>query len=135
MDVRNILSNNKINIGKGPASCSGCCGNALDCGNFFKSIKTSLRGKNGIGQENSPNSELESFIDNRILETNEIKNITADKRNKICKGIVHLMYYEMKSFSFAIHQKSFEMIGMIGEKKSERTLSCSPMWKNIPLLK
>jgi hypothetical protein len=133
VDVRNILNNNKIDIGKGPASCSGCCGNALDCGNFFKSIKTSLRGKSGIGQENSPNSELELFINNKILQTEGIRNITADRRNKICKGIVHLMYYEMKSFSFSIHQKSFEMIGMIGENKLERTLSCSPMYKNIPL--
>jgi len=133
VNVRNRLNDNKIDIGKGPASCSGCCGNALDCGNFFKSIKTSLRGKSGIGEENSTNSELEDCINNKILENADTKNITADKRYKICKGIVHLLYYEMKSLSFAILQKSFEMIGMIGENKLERTLSCSPMYKNITL--
>jgi hypothetical protein len=131
VDVRNILNNNKIDIGKGPASCSGCCGNALDCGNFFKSVKTSLRGKSGIGQERSSNSELELFINNKIMETDGINNMSADKRSKICKGIVHLIFYEMKSFSFSVLQKSFEMIGMVGENQLEKTLSCFPMHKNI----
>ena len=129
--VREILNYNKIDIGKGPASCSGCCGNALDCGNLFKSIKISLRGKNGIGDENSTNSELEDEIDKTILENENTKNITADKRYKIYKGVVQLFYYEMKMLNFSILQKSFEMIGMIGKNKLERTLSCSPMHKNI----
>jgi len=132
IDVRNILNNSKIDVGKGPASCSGCCGNALDCGNFFKSIKSSLRGKSGIGQENSSNSELELFISNKITENNNINNLSADKRNKICKGVVHLLHHEMQIFSPSIHQKSFDKIGMTGELKLERTLSCYPKYKEIP---
>jgi len=34
-NIRKLLSENDIDIGKGPASCSGCCGNALDCGNLY----------------------------------------------------------------------------------------------------
>ena len=38
--VLDFFVSNNIQIGKGPASTSGACGNPLDMGNFFKSQKT-----------------------------------------------------------------------------------------------
>lgn len=131
-NVRKLLSDNNIDIGKGPASCSGCCGNALDCGNLFKSIKTSLKGKHGIGQKESANSELELSINNEISKYNDKLKLSAEKKSKICMGIVHLLFYEMKCLDFSIIKKSFEKIGMIGENRLECTLTCCSNYQNIP---
>lgn len=132
-EVLSILNDNNIDIGKGPASCSGCCSNALDCGNFFKSIKTSLTGKSGIGQEKSTNSELENNIINELNKFNDKLKLSYERKNKISKGIVHLMEYEMKCLNFSIIRKSFETIGMVGENKLEQTLSCCTMYKTTKI--
>jgi len=47
-----------IEVGKGPASGSGVCGNALDCGNMFKAVKSSLKWKESVAKGECPNSEL-----------------------------------------------------------------------------
>lgn len=88
IQVMETIKTNNIDIGKGPASCSGVCGNALDCGNLHKAIKGKLRGKEGVGQGESPNSELEERIRKHIAP------IVGDnkKNRKISTGIVHLLY-------------------------------------------
>jgi len=131
-NIRKLLSENDIDIGKGPASCSGCCGNALDCGNLFKSIKTSLKGKRGIGQRESMNSELEDCINIELSKFNDKLKLSNEKKLKICQGIVHLLFYELKCLNFSIIKKSFEKIGMIGENRLECTLTCCSDYQNIP---
>jgi hypothetical protein len=130
-DIRALLNTHTIDIGKGPASCSGCCGNALDCGNFFKAIKTSLRGNNAVGQQKSFNSELEDKIFNRIKNNPILSVMSADRRSKISKAIVYLWTFELRSLNLQIFQNSFETIGILGENRVERTLALCSNYNSI----
>jgi hypothetical protein len=147
-----ILKENKIDIGKGPASCSGVCGNALDCGNLFKATKTSIRGKEGIGQGVSPDSEMEEKILNEINNNNILKNdkiLSSGRKRKISSAIVYLFYKEMNVLTRDIIKGGFQKIGMTMENyqgiqynintrnsnnqfpKLNITLSCCPSHRDI----
>jgi hypothetical protein len=130
--IKNMLTDNKIALGKGPASCSGVCGNALDCSNLFKGCKTKIRNKEAVGSGKSLNSELEDNIESLIIKHPAL-DISSNKRFKIVKGIVHLNYNEMEVIKKSTIKKGFERIGMIGEEKLEKTLSCCYNYKNIPV--
>jgi predicted transcriptional regulator len=128
-DTKNLLSNNNIDIGKGPASCSGVCGNALDCGNLFKAVKTTLKGKESLVARESMNSELESII---YKQTKITKYITRGRRRKIAVGIVALLYAELKTMHPEIIKNGFRKIGMIGQNRLNTTLGCCPSIELIP---
>jgi hypothetical protein len=130
--IKSMLENNKIALGKGPASCSGVCGNALDCSDLFKGCKTKLRNKEAVGTGQSPNSELEETIDS-LITNHPALEIASKKRYKIVKGIVHLNYNEMEVLKKSTIMKGFDRIGMIGNQKLEKTLSCCYNHKNIPV--
>jgi hypothetical protein len=130
--IKSMLENNKIALGKGPASCSGVCGNALDCSDLFKGCKTKLRNKEAVGTGQSPNSELEETIDS-LITNHPALEIASKKRYKIVKGIVHLNYNEMEVLKKSTIMKGFDRIGMIGNQKLEKTLSCCYNYKNIPV--
>jgi hypothetical protein len=123
-----------IDLAKGPASCSGVCGNALDCGNLFKAVKGRLGKKAGIGQTQSVNSELEGLLDQQ-LKSIESLDLSADKRRKISTGLVHLLYQERAVLNFHLLNDGFRKIGMIGDDVQSRirkTLSCCPNYNIIP---
>lgn len=131
--VIDVLKQNKIDLGKGPASCSGVCGNALDCGNLFKAAKTRLKRKKGVGQGEELNSELIDLIVGLLVNKNH--NLTADKRNKIAQGVVHLLYHELDVLTIDLVKDGFRRIGMIGPdpiSKLRKTLSCCPNFVSIP---
>lgn len=139
-EVIKIISDNNIDIGKGPASCSGVCGNALDCGNLFKATKNSIKGKEGVGQGESPNSELESTIIQEINKNEKLNKIPMEKKSKVSKAIVYLLHKEMGILTFDIIKNGFKRIGMIPEYPGcsltnfsllDRTLSCCPSRKDI----
>ena len=95
-ETRQMICDNRIDIGKGPASCSGVCGNALDCGNVFKATKTSLKGKTAVGQGESPDPEMEATILNEFNKNEVLKeNVCPEKKKKIAASIVYLWDKEM----------------------------------------
>jgi len=90
-----------------------------------------LKGKRGIGQRESMNSELEDCINIELSKFSDKLKLSNEKKLKICQGIVHLLFYELKCLNFSIIKKSFEKIGMIGENRLECTLTCCSDYQNI----
>ena len=122
--VLSTLTAEGIDVGKGPASCSGVCGNALDCGNMFKAVKATLKGKEAVGKGECPNSELLEEI-STMIKTRRPK-LSADKVKKMCNGIVHVLYRERNILNQDMVKNGFKKIGMIGKDMMDTTLRCCP---------
>jgi len=136
-ETSKIICDNNIDIGKGPASCSGICGNALDCGNVFKATKTSMKGKTGVGQSESPDTDMETKIVN-AFNSNEVlkENLSSEKKKKYATAIVYLLDKELAVVTKDMIKEGFTKIGMTPVKtgpvsRLETTLSLCPSVKNI----
>ncbi len=134
-DVMKSVNAAHINIGKGPASCSGVCGNALDVGNAFKGIKTRLRNAPPLNQGRLADSELTDRISKILSEFHS--SLTLDKRRKLSAAIPRLLHHEMKTLNHETLMAGFERIGMIpsGEPNwtpLDATLSCCPKKNSLP---
>jgi hypothetical protein len=116
-DVLEIFENQKIHVGKGPASCSGVIGNALDCGNLFKGIKSRLSKASEI---NLIQTELRDRIMMELEKhsKNTRGNLAADKKLKIANGITHLLGQQKETIKTQTIINSFKMIGMIPHESS-----------------
>ncbi len=128
-DVMKSVNAAHISIGKGPASCSGVCGNALDVGNAFKGIKTRLRHAPPLNEGRLADSELTDRISKIFLEFHG--SLTSDKRKKLSAAIPRLLHHEMKTLNYETLMGGFERIGMIPSGESDWTpldvtLSCCP---------
>jgi len=126
--VLSTLTAEGIDVGKGPASCSGVCGNALDCGNMFKAIKATLKGKESVAKGECPNSELlqEILLQISTMITSRKSTLTADKVKKMCQGIVHVLDRERNILKQDMMKNGFKKIGMIGKDMMDTTMRCCP---------
>jgi len=116
-DVLKVFEDHKIHVGKGPASCSGVIGNALDCGNLFKGIKSKVSNSIGIDL-------FQTELVERIFNSLEI-NFSKEKKMKISNGISFLLGKEKECIKPQTIINSFRMIGMI---PSENFLNSSPLF-------
>jgi hypothetical protein len=137
-EVLKMLETERIDVGKGPASCS-IVGNALDASKLFLTIKTALKQGEAVGEAPSFDSELED----RIVLTlgHEQLDISKAKRGKIAAGAVHILHAMKEVIKPHIIQDGFRSIGLIATganeaevalKKLKKTLSCCSTWPQIP---
>lgn len=85
-----------------------------------------------MGSGPSPNSELEDQIQAQITN-HPLLHMSADKRHKVVKGLVHLNFIEMEVIRKTTVTNGFKRIGMVDENKLEKTLSCCYNYQNIPV--
>jgi hypothetical protein len=128
------LNSLSIDIGKGPASCSGICGNALDCSNVFKGIKTRLRNTNAPDITEPADDEMELIVSNALRDA--IKQSKPLWRKKAARAMMHVIYNEANSLKPSTIQDGFRRIGMIplegsNEPLWKTTLRCCPNFKDI----
>jgi hypothetical protein len=127
--VRDTIASASIDVGKGPASCSGVCGNALDVCNIFKGIKTRLRSGPALNEGRLADSELTDRLLALLLSTHP--KISPENRGKLAQSLPRLLHEEVKTLNYASLTHGFERIGMIPPSTPRRTslmstLSCCP---------
>lgn len=113
-NVADILADNKIDVGKGPASSTGTIGNACDRSNIFKATKK-VNGKSTKSTVQHVGDFVDTVLQGRIshiLSTNHGDFYTAGKLAVISKGIVRIAKSLGKVINHQIIKHGFERIGM-----------------------
>jgi hypothetical protein len=109
-DVDAILFQHKIDIGKGPASCTGTVGNACDRSHLFKASKKVLKCINSINKSDFEEPILEVSVNQSISELRP--KLTVAKRSFISKGVVKVVRSLGKVVNPQIVMHGFERIGV-----------------------
>src|SRR5205085_1657886 len=105
------LNEARIDVGKGPASCSGVCGNALDVSDTFKAVKGRLR-KSHAADMSMPTADI---LEQRVYKLLQ-PLLSEDKplwRKKAARSIMHIIAMESLSLKPSTIQNGFRRIGMI----------------------
>jgi hypothetical protein len=109
-DINAILFEHKIDVGKGPASCTGTVGNACDRSNLFKASKKVLKSQNSVNENDYKDPILESSIYSNISTLRP--NITPEKRSFLSKALVKITRSLAKVVNPQIVMHGFERIGV-----------------------
>jgi len=120
--VRGILSGAGVVVVKGPASCSGQCGNPADMGNLFKAWKAVLGGAGTTLDDTDPG--LSERLASAITAPGSGLAIPADKRRKIIAGLVRVVKAGTAITNVPrVVREGFYMLGLL-PVDAKRTLQC-----------
>jgi len=122
--VASILEENKIDLGKGPASCTNTVGNACDRSNLFKGAKKVLKNITSTSKSDFEDNILESKIYAVISLFHP--NIPSQKRHFISKGIVKVVKSLAKVVNFQIVTHGFNRIGVYPLCAKKCLSNCDP---------
>jgi hypothetical protein len=104
-DVAAIVEECKINIGKGPASCTNTIGNACDRSNLLKAAKKTLKSVTTLTEVDFQDPVLENRIFKEIEHHN--RQLSADKRTNICKGLIKIARSLARVVNFQVVSHGF----------------------------
>ena len=119
-EVSRMLNENKIDVGKGCASCSGTVGNAADRSGVFCSAKMALK--------HSKQATTRAKLDNsdpslHALLTATIKshqpNISSAMRNQISEGLIAIVKALEHVLTLEMTQAGFEKTGLYAYRNSD----------------
>ena len=123
-NVLDILVNNNIQIGKGPASTSGACGNPLDMGNFFKSQKTLARSATDImGQYPALKERILDCI--KIHSTSgKLSTMGSERKSKAAEALIRTVKScdDLHNIP-SIISKGFKLLGLY-PYNPQTTINC-----------
>ena len=87
--LRTMLDFGKVVVVKGPASCSGQCGNPADMGNFFKAWKSSMRG--AIVSLDNTDEGLTERLQEAMADPTQGLKLAAARIRKITSSLVRIV--------------------------------------------
>ena len=120
--MRGILSGGGVVVVKGPASCSGQCGNPADMGNLFKAWKAVLGGAGTTLDDTDLG--LSERLASAITAPGSGLGFPADKRRKIVAGLVRVVKAGAAITNVPrVVREGFYMLGLL-PVSARRTLQC-----------
>jgi len=105
-EVNNALMESRIDLGKGPASCTDTEGNACDRSNLFKILKS----QTSVTVNDFRDPILENKIKSTISE-NHI-SISNSKAQFMSAGVVKIVRSIAKAVNYQVIQHGFARIGV-----------------------
>jgi hypothetical protein len=123
-EVAKILEDNKIDLGKGPASCTNTIGNACDRSNLFKSTKKVNRHVNSSQKYDFEDLILEDKIFAILARFHS--RIGNQKSRFISKGIVKIVKSLARVVNFQIVMHGFHRIGVYPLSAHQCLSNCDP---------
>jgi hypothetical protein len=109
-DVATILEENKIDFGKGPASCTNTIGNACDRSNLFKGTKTVLKHITSANKTDFEDIILEDKL--YAVMSQFHSGIPSAKARFFSKGMVKIVKSLARVVNFQIIIHGFNRIGV-----------------------
>jgi hypothetical protein len=108
-EVNQKLTESQINIGKGPASCTGTIGNAADRSHLFKATKKVLKTQPTILEDNA-----DILLSRRVCEYFKINHpcFSDSKANFLADGLVKVVRSLNKVVTYSITAHGFQRIGV-----------------------
>lgn len=108
--IASILDSHMIDLGKGPASCTGTMGNACDRSNLFKASKKVLKSEKSLTVVDFEDPALEQVINAYISDSQS--SLSAEKRRNISKGLIKVARSLARVVNFQIVSHGFQRIGV-----------------------
>jgi hypothetical protein len=109
-EINNALIESRIDLGKGPASCTDTVGNACDRSNLFKASKKILKSHSSITVNDYRDPILENKITSTISENHP--SITKAKAQFMSAGVVKIVRSLAKAVNYQVIQHGFARIGV-----------------------